>query len=77
MKRAALIVQADRAMMMVCVGICDTWSGKGMSVRSDRRRLIHVQRMLINQRDDPCHLRNHEECQEGGVEAADCSQEGH
>ena len=48
-----------------------------MPVGSDGRGLNHIQRMVIDQRDDPYDLREHEKCQQGCADAEDCSQGRH
>jgi hypothetical protein len=63
MEGAALIMQIKRDVMVVSIGVRQTWSYIRVSVARDGRGLIHIQRMVINQRDHAYHLRDHEERQ--------------
>ena len=77
MEGAALIVQTEHAVMVVSIGICDGRFGSGVPVGGDRRRFIHIQRVVADQGNDPRHLpRNHEEHHQAGAEAADGSYAG-
>ena len=77
MEGAALIVQTEHAVMVVGIGIRDGRFGSRVPVGSDRRRFIHIQRVVADQRNNPRHLRNHEERHQAGAEAADGSYAGH
>ena len=77
MEGAALIVQTEHAVMVVSIGIRDGRFGSRVPVGGDRRRFIHIQRVVADQRNDPRHLRNHEERHQAGAEAADGSYAGH
>ena len=63
MEGAALIMQIKRAVMVVGIGIGQSWSYIRMSVARDRRGLIHIQRMVVDQRDHADDLRDHEDRQ--------------
>ena len=77
MEGAALIVQTEHAVMVVSIGIREGRFGRGVPVGGDRRRFIHIQRVVADQRNDSRHLRNHEEYHQAGAEAADSSYAGH
>jgi hypothetical protein len=77
MEGAALIVQIERAVMVVGIGTRDSRSDMRVAMSGDWHRLIHIQRVVVDQRDDPRNLRDHEERQQGCAEAADCSHERH
>ena len=57
-------MQIERAVMVVGIGIRDSRFDMRVPVGSDGRRLIHIQSVVVDQRDDPRHLRDHEECQQ-------------
>jgi len=63
MESAALVVQIERAVMVVGVRVSHSRFHKRVAVGSDRRRLIHIQRVVVDQRDDANHLRDYEERQ--------------
>ncbi len=77
MQGATLIVQVNHAVMVVGIGNSNSRFDVRMPVGSDGRGLIHIQSVVVDQRDDPRNLRDHEECQQGCAEAADCSHERH
>jgi hypothetical protein len=60
---AALVMQIERTVMVVCVRIGDSRLYKRVFVHADRCRLVNIQRVVVEQRDDPRYLRNYKECQ--------------
>ncbi len=77
MQGAALIVQIERAVMVVDIGIRNSRFDIRMPVGSDRHSLIHIQRVVVEQRDDARHLRDREERQQRCADAAYRSHERH
>ena len=63
MEGTALIVEIERAVMVVSIRVRGSRFHMRVPVGSDWRRLIHVQGVLVDQRDDPRHLRDNEERQ--------------
>ena len=63
MESAALVVQIQRAVMVVGVRVCHGRFHMRVAVGSDWRRLIHIQRVFVDQRDDANHLRDYKESQ--------------
>ena len=53
MESTALILQIERAVMVVGVRVRDSRSDMRVAVGSDWRCLIHIQRVVVDQRDDP------------------------
>lgn len=60
---AALVVHIERAVVVISIRVCHRRVHMRVAVGSDWRRLIHVQSMVVNQRDNANHLRDHEERQ--------------
>ena len=77
MEGAALIVQTERAVMVVGIGSRCGRLDKRMPMGSDRRRFIHIERVVAEQGDDPRHLRDYEECRQAGPQTAYRSFERH
>ncbi len=77
MEGAALIVQTEQAVMMVGIGTREGRIDRKVSVSSDRRRFIHIERVVADQRDNPRYLGDHEECHQAGAQTADRSYEPH
>ena len=77
MEGAALIVQTEHAVMMVSFGIRDARFGRRVPVGGDRRRFIHIQRVVADQWDNTRYLGDHEECHQAGAQAADRLYEPH
>ena len=73
----ALIMQIECAVVVVGIGIGSRRVEVRMLMCSDRGRLVHIQRMVIEQRDYARDLRNHEDCQQGCAKAANVPHEGH
>jgi hypothetical protein len=73
MESTALIVQTEHAVMMVGIGVRDGRFDRKVPMGSDRRRFIHIERVVADQRDNPHHLCGHEECHQAGAETADRS----
>jgi hypothetical protein len=48
MESTALIVQIERAVMVVCVGARDSRSDMRVAVGGDWHRLIHIQRVVVD-----------------------------
>jgi hypothetical protein len=63
MQSTTLVVQIERAVMVIRVRVFNIRSDMGMAVGFDGNRLKHIQRMLVDQRDDPRDLREHKEPQ--------------
>jgi hypothetical protein len=63
MEGAASIMQIKRAVVVIGIGGRQTRSDIRVSVARDRRGLIHIQGMVVDQRDHADHLRDHEERQ--------------
>jgi len=76
-QRAALIMQAECSMVVVGVGMGE----RGMDVRvvvcRHGRRLIYIQRVVVEQWNDTCHLRDHEDRQQERANPPDCSHKRH
>ena len=77
MQRTALIVQIECAVMVIPVGVGGIRSDMRMAVGFNRHGLIHIQGVLVDQRDNTRHLRNHEHRQQGCVNPSDCSHKRH
>jgi hypothetical protein len=77
MEGAALIVQTEQAVMMVGIGTREGRIDGKVSVSSDRRRFIHIERVVADQRDNPRYLGDDEECHQAGAQTADRSYEPH
>ena len=76
-QRAALIMQIERAVMVVGVRICGSCLDMRVMVSNDRRRLIHIERVIVEQRSDAGDLRNHEDCQQECANALDVAKKSH
>jgi hypothetical protein len=77
MEGAALIVQTEQAVMMVGIGTREGRIDRKVSVSSDRRRFVHIERVVADQRDNARYLGDHEECHQAGAQTADRSYEPH
>jgi hypothetical protein len=73
----ALVMQIERTVMVVCVRIGDSRLYMRVFVHADRCRPVNIQRVVVEQRDDPRYLRNYKECQQRCAKPADCSHERH
>ena len=56
-------MQIERAVVVVRVRIGESRLDMRMFVHADRRRLINVQGVVVEQRNDARHLRHYKECQ--------------
>ena len=74
---AALIMQTYRAVMVVGVGMGERRMDVGVVVCRYWCRLIHIERVIMEERNDTHHLRDHEDRQQGCAKASDCSHERH
>jgi hypothetical protein len=77
MEGAALVVQTEHAVMVVGIGTSDSRLDGKVPVGSNRRRFIYIESVVADQRDDPHHLRDREQCQQAGAETAYRSQRRH
>jgi hypothetical protein len=59
---AALIMQIEGTVMVVGVRIGDSGLHMRVFVHADRYRLVNVQGVVVEQRNDTRHLRNYKEC---------------
>ena len=73
MQCTALIAQIERAVMVIGVGICDSRIGLPMLVRRDGHSFINIERVVVHERYDTPQLRDHEQAQKAGTEAAEGS----
>ena len=64
MESAALVMQIEHAVMVVGVRVYHSRFHMRVAVGSDWRRLIHIQRMVVDQRDNSNYLRDYEERQQ-------------
>jgi hypothetical protein len=61
--------------MVVGVRIGDSRLHVRVLVHAGRYRLVNIQRVVVEQRDDARYLRNYKECQQRCAKPADCSHE--
>jgi hypothetical protein len=76
-KRAALIVQVERAMMVIGIRIDKGRLVNRMMMRINRHCLINIERVIVEQRNDTCNLRRHEQRQQRQANPAHGSQDCH
>ena len=77
MQSTALIMQIECSVVVVGIRIGDRPSDMWMLVCSDWCRLIHIQRVVIEQRNNARDLRNREDRQQGCSKALDGANEPH
>jgi hypothetical protein len=77
MQSTALIMQTQRSVVVVGIRMGDRPTDVGVVVCRYGRRLIHIQRVIMEQWNDTHHLRDHEDRQQGCAKGSDCSHKGH
>ena len=77
MQSTALIMQTQRSVMMVGIGMGERRMDVGVVVCRYGCRLIHIQRVIMQQWNDTHHLRNHEDRQQGCAKPPECSHKFH
>ncbi len=77
MEKAALIVQIESAVVMVSIRLRQRHGHMGMVVRGYRLGLIHVKRMVSEQRQERERLRSHEHRQQRRAKPPNASEEPH
>ena len=68
-------MQIEGTVMVVGVRIGDSRLHVRVFVHAGRYRLVNIQRVVVEQRDDARYLRNYKECQQRCAKPADCSHE--